>query len=402
MMAKAPTQKRENEEYPSSSFLPHVGPILFLVGIFFINFLSRIILSPLMPTIEGDLKIGHDEAGRFFFFITFGYCIGLLFSGFISSRLQHRKTIILSSFAVGGALVFVGLTRHLWGIRIGLILMGLAAGFYLPSGISTLTTLVNQRHWGKAIAMHELAPNLGFVAAPILAEVLLVWCSWQVILVLIGLGSWAMGFVFAFRGKGGQFPGTAPDLRTLKHIIKDPSFLLMVFFFSLGVGSSFSVYSMVPLYLVSEKGMDRTWANTLLAMSRIAPLGTAFIAGWMTDRLGIKKTLQIVFSMTGLVTIMIGLVPGSWLTPVIFIQPILATAFFPAGFAALARLGSPLMKNVAVSLTVPVGFLLGGGAGTAGLGLAGEAGLFYLGFIFFGGIIGAGSILVSHLKISNP
>ncbi|MBM4308976.1 MAG: MFS transporter, partial [Deltaproteobacteria bacterium] len=88
----------------SQSFLPYVGPLLFLVGIFFINFLSRVILSPLMPTVEGDLKIGHDEAGSFFFLITLGYCVGLFFSGFVSSRLEHRRAIIFSSFAVGGAL----------------------------------------------------------------------------------------------------------------------------------------------------------------------------------------------------------------------------------------------------------------------------------------------------------
>ncbi len=354
-----------------------------------------------MPTVERDLKIGHDEAGGFFFFITLGYCVGLLLSGFLSSRLKHRGTILISSFAMGGALIFVGLTRNVWGIRLGLMAMGLAAGFYLPSGISTLTSLVSQRHWGKAIAMHELAPNLGFVVAPILSEVLLVWCSWQGILILIGLTSWLTGLIFAFCGKGGQFRGATPDLRTLKDILKEPSFLLLIIFFALGVGSSFSVYSMVPLYLVSERGMDRTWANTLLAMSRMAPLATAFIAGWMTDRLGVQKTLQIVFLLTGVATAMIGIVPTSWMTPVIFIQPILATAFFPAGFAALARFGSPQIKNVAVSLTVPIGFLIGGGAGTAGLGIAGEAHVFFLGFILFGVLIFIGAGLVRFLKLTG-
>jgi NNP family nitrate/nitrite transporter-like MFS transporter len=35
--------------------------LLFLVGIFFLSFISRIILAPLLPTIEKDLKIGHEE-----------------------------------------------------------------------------------------------------------------------------------------------------------------------------------------------------------------------------------------------------------------------------------------------------------------------------------------------------
>jgi NNP family nitrate/nitrite transporter-like MFS transporter len=383
------------------SFLSQVGPLLFLVGIFSINFLSRIILSPLMPTVVGDLKIGHDEAGGLFFLISLGYCAGLFGSGFVSSRFNHRRTIILSAFAVGGALLFVSAARHLWGIRFGLFIMGLAAGFYLPSGISTLTNLVSQRHWGKAIAIHELAPNLGFVAAPFLAETLLRWFSWRGILLITGMASLAAGVIFLLRGRGGDFPGEAPNLRTLKSLLKEPSLLIMMIFFSLGVGSSFGVYSMVPLYLVSEKGMDRTWANTVLALSRILPLATSFLAGWMTDRLGVKQTLKAVFWTAGLATAGMGIAPVSWIVPVIFLQPVLATAFFPAGFAALTRIGSPQMKNVAVSLTVPMGFFLGGGAATIGLGLAGEAKLFYLGFILLGGLVCGGAALVRYLKLTG-
>lgn len=383
------------------SFLSQVGPILFLVGIFFINFLSRIILSPLMPTIESDLNMGHDEAGGLFFLITLGYCLGLLFSGFISSRLQHRKTIVLSSFAVGGATLFAGLTRHPWEIRSGLLMMGLAAGLYLPSGIATLTGLVHQRHWGKAIAMHELAPNLGFIMAPLLAEVFLKWFSWQGILTIIGIASLGIGLIFFLWGEGGDFPGQAPNLKTLMTVAKEPSFLLMMTFFSIGVGSAFGVYSMLPLYLVSEKGMDQTWANSLVALSRLSTLGTAFIAGWFTDRVGIQKTLKIVFLTTGFATAMLGIVPGSWIIPVVFIQPILATAFFPAGFAALAKTGPLHLKSLAVSITVPIGFFVGGGVVTAGLGLAGEGQLFPLGFVLLGGLVSAGAGLARYLRLTG-
>ncbi|HMK52763.1 MAG TPA: MFS transporter, partial [Thermodesulfobacteriota bacterium] len=143
------------------------------------NFLSRIILSPLMPTVEKDLKVGHDEAGSLFFMISLGYCIGLLLSGFISSRLTHRKMILLSSVAVGGAIILVSISHHLWMIHLGLIFVGMAAGFYLPSGIATLMELVRPEHWGKALAIHELAPNLAFVIAPLLVEALLGAFSWR-------------------------------------------------------------------------------------------------------------------------------------------------------------------------------------------------------------------------------
>ena len=44
--------------------------------------------------------------------------------------------------------------------------------------------------------------------------------------------------------------------------------------------------------------------------------------------------------------------------------PMLASSFFPPGFAALSRIGDDKFKSIAVSLTVPVSFLLGGGAST--------------------------------------
>ena len=382
-------------------FRSQMIPLLFLVGIFFLNFLSRIILSPLMPTVEKDLKVGHGEAGSLFFMISLGYCIGLLFSGFISSRLTHRRTILLSSIAVGGAVIFVSISHHLWMIHLGLIFVGMAAGFYLPSGIATLTELVRPEHWGKALAIHELAPNLAFVTAPLLAEALLGVFSWRGVLMISGVASVASGVVFILFGKGGNSPGEAPKVSTLRIIVKEPSFWIMMGLFGLGIGASFAVYTMMPLYLVAEKGIDRTWANTLVAFSRILTLGSSILVGWITDRIGPRKTLMGVFMTTGIITMLLGLVPGRWIIPTVFLQSMVATAFFPAGFAALAHIGSGKIKNVAVSLTVPVGFLLGGGVIAAGIGIMGQMGSFSLGFILLGGILLAGLLLARSLKFEK-
>jgi NNP family nitrate/nitrite transporter-like MFS transporter len=375
-------------------------PLLFLAGIFLLNFLSRIVLAPLMPTVEKDLKIGHGEAGSLFFIISLGYCPMLLGSGFVSSRLNLRRTIILSSLAVGGALLFVGFSHSLWGVRFGLLILGMAAGLYLPSGILTIIGLVRSKDLGKAIAIHELAPNLGFLIAPLLAEALLGWFSWRGVLVFIGIASLIGGAVFAFLGKGGNSYGEAPNLRMMRTLLVDPSVLILIVLFSLALGMSSGVYSMMPLYLVSERGMDRTWANTLLGLSRVATLGIVLLSGWMTDRLGVKKNLKAVFLTAGLLTCMLGVAPGSWVIPIVFIQGMVATCFFPVGFAALSRVGSPNIKNVVLSLTLPVTSLLGG-AIPVGIGLIGEMGSFSLGFTLLGGLILGGLLLIRYLKLTD-
>lgn len=382
-------------------FRSHIGPLIFLTGIFFLNFLSRVVMAPLMPSLEEDLGINHVEAGFLVFTISLGYCAGLLVSGFVSSRLTHRWTIVFSSVVVGGALIAVALSQTLWMICLGLAFLGMVGGFYLPSGMAVLTSLVSPSDWGKAIAIHEMAPNLGFMAAPLLAELLLSWCSWRGVLVLCGVASVLLGIAFIRFGRGGVFPGEAPGYRTIRILLGEPSFWIMVVLFSMGIGASLGVYTMIPLYLVTERGMGRNWSNTLVGLSRVSCLAVAFLAGWITDRLGPKRVLIGVFISTGAMTIVLGFAPGLWISIPIFLQPMLAASFFPAGFAALSKIGPSSVRNVAVSLTVPVAFLLGGGAIPALIGIMGEISSFAMGIAIVGGVFMTGSYLVRHLHFSD-
>jgi len=86
---------RAREEQITQPFLAQIGPVVFLALIFLLNFISRIIFSPLLPTIEKELGISHGQAGFFFFLISAGYLTGLLGSGFLSSRHPMRATLPL-------------------------------------------------------------------------------------------------------------------------------------------------------------------------------------------------------------------------------------------------------------------------------------------------------------------
>jgi len=351
-----------------------------------------------MPTIEGDLNIGHAEAGSLFFCISLGFFPGLLGSGFVSSLLTHRWTIILSSVAVGGSLLAVSLSQTVWWIRLGLILIGLSAGLYLPSGIASLTDMVSSKDWGKAIAVHELAPILSFITAPLLAEGLMIWFSWRGVLAVLGGAAVVTGGAFTCFGRGGAFFGETPRPKNLGALLTIPSFWIMVVFFSMGIGASLGVYTMLPLYLVAEHGLERAWANTLVGLSRIAALGVVFLAGWATDRLGPRRALRGAFLATGMVTILLGLFHGVRILPALFLQPVLSSCFFPAGFAALSKIGPPQVRNVAVALVMPIAYLIAAGAIPAGIGILGDHGYFSLGFMWVGVLLIGTPILLNYLK----
>jgi len=255
-----------------SRFLPKLFPLLFLTIIFYLNFVSRIIFAPLMANIEQELNISHGEAGTLFLLISLGYFSSLVGSGFISSRLNHCRTIVLSS------------------VLLGLVL------------------------------------------------------------------------------------------------------------FSLGIGGTLGIYTMLPLYLVVEKGLDQNWANTLISISRISSLFMVFVAGWATDRLGPERTLRWIFILTGIMTVLLGTTSGSRLVIALIFQPVLAACFFSAGFAALAIVVPPETRNVAVSLTVPLGFIAGGGIFPIMIGMAGDYGSFAAGIVITGIMIMLGTFFSRQLE----
>src|SRR5262245_10980975 len=253
-LKKSPLDRGSNRTPPGDvSFRAQVRPVFFLAGLFFLNFASRIILSPLLPTIEKELAISHGQAGFFFFLSSGGYLAGLLSSGVLTSRSSHRAAIVTSLAGISIAMLTIAVATSLWLIRCGLIVLGFAAGFYLPSAIATITALVDKKHWGKAIAIHELAPNVAFFAAPFLAEVFLRWSTWRICLGAFGALSILASISFGRLGRGGGFRGESPRSNAFGVLVRTPAFWLMVILFGVGVSSTIGVYAMLPLYLVSER-----------------------------------------------------------------------------------------------------------------------------------------------------
>ena len=386
----------------AESFRAQVRPVFFLAGLFFLNFASRIILSPLLPTIEKELAISHSQAGFFFFLSSGGYLVGLLASGVLTSRSSHRLAISASLAGVGIALLTIAAATSLWLIECGLMVLGFAAGFYLPSAIATITSLVDKRHWGKAIAIHELAPNLAFFATPFLAEIFLHWSSWRMGLGLLGVLSLVGSLSFGRLGRGGDFPGESPGSNAFAVLARTPAFWLMMVLFGVGVSSTIGVYAMLPLYLVSQRNFDQSTANTLVAFSRSHGPMLGLLGGWASDKLGAKGTIIISLIFTGITTLLLGTLSGRALGAAVLVQPLVAVWFFPAAFAAIAMITPPSARNLAVAFSVPVGYIIGGGAIPTFIGIMGDAGSFATGFVVTGLLIAAGGLLSIRLRLPAP
>ncbi len=153
---------------------------------------------------------------------------------------------------------------------------------------------------------------------------------------------------------------------------------------------------MLPLFLFDEHGMLQSQANTLITMSRILTLPAALLIGWLSDHFGLKPTLTFVLLLTGISTLLIGIVSSRIIPVVIFCQSVFAVCFFPPAFAALSHIGSKETRNIVVSFTIPIAFLVGGGVVPNVIGLLGEKG-----FIVTGGLILSGAIIPFFLNFKK-
>jgi NNP family nitrate/nitrite transporter-like MFS transporter len=159
------------------------------------------------------------------------------------------------------------------------------------------------------------------------------------------------------------------------------------------------LYSMMPLYLVAERGINRELANTLIGLSRLPLMIVVPFAGWISDRIGPKPTIAAAILFSGLITVLLGALPGRWVFLMIFLQPIMMTCFFPAGFMILSRIVQPEARNLSISLTTLIAYLAGAGLVPTALGFLADAGFVSAAFILLGCLVMASTALVYRLHL---
>jgi NNP family nitrate/nitrite transporter-like MFS transporter len=377
-----------------------IGKVIFVTLLFVFAFVARFLFSPLFPTISEDLGISPSQAGSLFLLGAIGMLAGSTMAGLVSSRVNHRGAFLISIFGMSVILVGASFAGSLWALRVVFIALGILAGIQMPSSVATITAMVRPEEWGRALSVQQLGPPLSLLAGPLIAAALLTVFSWNATLLWVaGLGIvLALVFMFAFGGVG-AFPGDSPRPAMIRPVVSIRSFWVMIFLFALGMGAQVGVYSMLPLYLTEERDLTSGQANTIIGLANIAPLAVVFISGWVVTRIGPRPTMSLFLSLTGIMTVLVGLLSGTGMIVAIFLMAAFAAGFFAPGFASLSRIVQPNLRSLAAGFAPPIGFLLGGGLLPAVLGYVGQAASFSLGIAVTGAVILVGSSATLLLRL---
>ncbi|NCD25099.1 MAG: MFS transporter [Deltaproteobacteria bacterium] len=385
-----------SQNHGGPAFSSALPVLLLLTSVFFVNFLARTIFGPLLLPITKELDLGLAQGSTIFLCLSLGYSGAVFCAGFLSQRLGHKGTIVVSVSGLGLALLGLASSTTLTSFLIWTLAMGGAAGLYIPSSVVTITEATAPAHWGQAFSVHELAPNLSFILAPLVAELFLDTMGYPPLFALLGSAALLLGLAYAARGPRVRRPGVPPRLGNIRVIVARPAFWVVVLLFVLCVGVEAGIYNLVPAFLVQERGMSRESANLVLSGTRAVSLLTLPLTGLVIKRIGYQRTLALFLIGTGTATLLSGHGPLWWTIAMLTLQPMFVVCFFPVGFAVLSMVCPKATSDLAVSLCVMCSSIMGLGVIPGLLAWFGERCGLGLAFSLFGGLMLASSILAIH------
>jgi NNP family nitrate/nitrite transporter-like MFS transporter len=357
--------------------------LLLFWSLWFVNFSTRTVLSPLLPVIETELALSHAQAGSIFSFLSAGYTITLLLSGLLSPRIGYKRTIVLGFLLLSAAVLCFTYAHTYLSVAMISFLVGLGAGIYLPSAIPFITAVFGRDSWGKAIAFHETAASSSILAIPLLTALGLRFLHWRSLFIILSTACVIVLISFwAFTPS----PRSEEEQKVpLLQIVRRSDFWIIAILWIFASSNSLGLYNVIPLLLVKEKGMGLEVSNTMFGLSRVGGVFIVVFAGFLIDRYGVRTLLSLVLFITGMATMGLALAQRfSSLVIMLFIQATIGTVFFPVGLVAISKLTTVHERSTFTGTTIAVGVIVGLGVTPAILGAVADALSFQVGMFVLG------------------
>lgn len=356
---------------------------MLVIAVFF-SMGSRAVFSPLMPILQVELGITLSAAGSLFLIVGVSYAITILTSGFLSARIGHGLTIVTSLGLISVGLMCSGFASGIPLLAFGMLLIGAGAGAYAPSAVAMVSNRISYERRSSAFSFHEMGPSMSLLLVPLIVLVLDPWTGWRGVLFFMAGICFLSSLAFYRWAAMDGGVGAAPDLNIIGTILKMRSFYVAMVLMSAAQAGLHGVYAILPAFLVSEYALSPQYVNLLLAISRISSIVLLFFTGRIINRIGIRNTIGGVLLFTSLFTGLVGIVEGYHISIIVLLQPALLAVMFPALLASLSDIGESRYQNITSALIITVGVSFGGGAVPAILGVFGDLGLGWLGFICLG------------------
>ena len=275
-----------------------------------LSHLYMLVLPPFFAQLRQDLGIDYIDLGLTI--TAYSVTTGLLQTpmGFLVQKYGGRRVLIGGLFVNSIAIGLVGFVSSYWQLMGLMFLAGLGSSVFHPADYSILNARVDPKRLGRALSVHALGGNLGFVVAPLIMVMLATFFNWRMATMAIGgVGVLLAGVMMGLSevlGDSGKTKGRAAD--SWKTLVTSPKIMLLFLFYALSSAANcgmvyFSVVAFTGIYAIPA-AVAATALTAYQVMSMIAVLP----GGWLADR--VKNTellLCVCFLMSGGLVVIAGL-----------------------------------------------------------------------------------------------
>ncbi len=373
-------------------------PLFIFWCLWFLNFSTRAVFSPFLPLIEDSLSISHGAAGGLFTSLSIGYGLNLLIVGRFASIWGYKRTVVFGFMGTGLVLFGFQWAESYIAFHILFFLLGFVTGAYLPSILPIITETYDYRHWGKTIGFHDSAASFSIFSIPLLVAFGLYYLSWRNILLFFGIVSLLLPIYF---WKISVEPEKELSVQKGKVFLlfRRKTVWIIGFLWIFAAGSCLGLYSILPLFLVKERGIDFHFANNLFGISRVGGVFISILIGFLIDRYGYRKMLVLGIITTGLSTIGLSLASSlPMIVTALILQATLSLAFFPIGLSTISKLTPLSERAMATGVIVSIGMIFGVGFVPFLLGVIADHLNFEVGILGLGILTTFSSLMVRFLR----
>ena len=335
--------------------------MIMLTLIYFLCNFPRLALSAVLIEIENEWQVSNQQLLTLFSYQALCGVFAMLSTGYLLSRLKPRQMVCLAAVLTGTGMAILPFLSGFTQVQIVFMGIGAATGLYFTAGMATLVSITRSDDWGKAVGIHELAPNLCFMLSPLLIEVALNVTDWRGAFAASGCIFILAGLLFFFFGKGGYEYAERQSAAGWTKLLGNKTLWILTIIMTVGLVGEFTIYNVLQLYLVKDLGFSSDSANYILSSSRFITPVAVVLGGWAADRFNPRTIIVICMAIYAL---SLGMMSMSF-SPVlamcgVYLQPVPIAFFFPSVFKVVSEYFATTIQPIVFAIMIPVTLLVNG------------------------------------------
>ena len=275
--------------------------VLLLMPVALLNYLDRQMMATMRDSVmESIPEFGQADNPQEMWGIMLGqfkwvYAVFSLIGGAIADRFSRRWTICGSLFAWSAITWWTGQVTSYQELLMARSLMGVSEAFYIPAALALIADSHSTATRSKAVGMHQMAIYLGVICGGF-GGYAASYFGWRWAFITCGMVGmlYALPLVAVLRDPTRLDGGLAESLhsnrssnigRGFTELLSNPSFLLLVAYFTLPAMAGWVVRDWMPSILKERFGLGQGASGVTATLYwQVAAIIGAAIGGALADR----------------------------------------------------------------------------------------------------------------------